>query len=276
MRVLIAILCLSMVAKASLSAGETTIRIATEGAYPPWNATGDDGELEGFEIDLAKDLCQRMNATCEIVGQRWDGMLPALNAGKYDLIMAGMAITEEREQIIDFSDCYAAEAAIFAAKADNALADTFTPADRIDLSEFTADVKGAIGALRQALAGTTVGVHVATTHADFARRYLSDLVDIRYYDTLENLTRDLDTERIDAALSKRAYWQRVGEGETAVDLALIGPDMIGDVFGRGVGAGIRKIDSRLRARVNEAISAALADGTVTRLAEQWFGYDLSC
>ncbi|MGI9419001.1 MAG: transporter substrate-binding domain-containing protein [Geminicoccaceae bacterium] len=276
MRALIAILCLMMAAKAVFGADETTIRIGTEGVYPPWNATGDDGELEGFEIDLANDLCRRMKAACEIVSQRWDGMLPALTTGKYDLIMAGMTITEEREQIIDFSDCYAAEAATFAVRPGDALAETISPADKIDLTSFTPDVKAAISALRQALAGTAVGVHVATTHADFVRRYLGDLVDIRYYDTLENLTRDLGAGRIDAALSARAYWQRVGEGENALDLALIGPDMIGDVFGKGVGAGFRKEDGELRERLNDAIKAALADGTVARLAEQWFGYDLSC
>lgn len=276
MRGVIILLCLSMAAKVVFGAEETTIRIATEGVYPPWNATGDDGQLEGFEIDLANDLCRRMNATCEVVSQRWDGMLPALTTGKFDLIMAGMAITNEREQIIDFSDCYAAETAAFAVRHGHALAGTISPVDRIDLTSFTPDVKAAISALRQALAGTTVGVHVATTHADFVRRYLGDLVDIRYYDTLENLTRDMGGGQIDAALSTRAYWQRLGEDENAVDLALIGPDMIGDVFGRGVGAGLRKDDRELRLRLNDAIEAALADGTVARLAKQWFGYDLSC
>lgn len=276
MREFLATLCLVMAVKVSLGADWSTLKIGTEGRYPPWNATGDNGELEGFEIDLAKDLCRRMNATCEIVNQRWDGMLPALTTGKYDLVMAGMTITDEREQIIDFSACYAAEAAVFAVRPENALAQTITPARRIDLTSFSPEVKAAVNALRQALAGTAVGVQVATTHADFARRYLQDLVDIRYYDTLDNLTLDLDAGRIDAALSSRAYWKRLKEGENAMDLALIGPDMIGDVFGKGVGAGVRKEDSDLRAKLNAAIEAARADGTVARLTKQWFGYDLSC
>jgi octopine/nopaline transport system substrate-binding protein len=265
-----------MVARASLGADGSTIRIGTEGLYPPWNATGDDGELEGFEIDLALDLCRRMDVACEIVRQRWDGMMPALTTGKYDLVMAGMTITEEREQIIDFSACYAADVAAFAVRPDNALAGTITPADRIDLTTFSPEVKVTINALRQALAGTAVGVQVATTHADFLKRYLNDLIDIRYYDTLENLTRDLDAGRIDAALSSRAYWTRLKASENGTDLSLIGPDMIGEVFGRGIGAGLRKEDSELRARLNQAILSALADGTVARLARQWFGYDLSC
>lgn len=276
MRAFLAALCFLMAAKVSIGADQATIRIGTEGLYPPWNATGDDGELQGFEIDLANDLCRRMRVTCEIVRQRWDGMLPALNKGRYDLIMAGLPISEEREQIIDFSVCYAAEVAAFAVKDDNALADTITSAERIDLTRFSSDARAALKALRQALAGTVVGVQVATTHADFVKRYLGDLVEIRQYDTLEKLTRDLDVGRVDAALSSRAYWKRLDDGENRLDLTLIGPDMIGEVFGRGVGVGLRKDDGGLRRQIDVAIEGALADGTIARLSKRWFGYDLSC
>ncbi|MEM7042819.1 MAG: transporter substrate-binding domain-containing protein [Pseudomonadota bacterium] len=276
MRVPLIVLCLVMAAKTGLGADRSTIKIGTEGFYPPWNVVGDGGELEGFEIDLANDLCRRMKVTCDIIGQRWDGMLPALTSGKFDLVMAGMMITQEREQIIDFSACYAADVAAFAVRADHALAQTITPSAKVDLTTFSPEAKAAVTALRQALAGTAVGVQVATTHADFVKSYLGDLVDITYFDTLENLALDLNAQRIDAALSSRAYWMRLAESETGEDLAVIGPDMIGDVFGRGVGIGLRKDDPKLRAQVNNAIEDALADGTVARLARQWFGYDLSC
>ncbi len=276
MRASLILLCLMVAAKASIGADSASIRIGTEGLYPPWNTTSDDGGLEGFEIDLAKDLCGRMKVTCEIVRQRWDGMLPALTTGKYDLVMAGMKITKEREQIIDFSTCYAADIAVFAVREENALAATISPQEKISLSTFSRETKTAINTLRQALAGTSVGVQVATTHADFVRRYLQDLVDIRYYDTVETLTRELGAGRIDAALSSRAYWNRVDEGENDMNLTLIGPDMTGGVFGRGIGAALRKEDRALRSRLNSAINAALADGTVSRLAKRWFGYDLAC
>ena len=99
--------CLGLLA-AGLAAGPAsaqtrTVKIATEGAYAPWNFTGAGGKLEGFEIDLANDLCRRMNVTCEIVAQDWDGIIPALNAKKYDAIMAGMNDTDERRKIISFS-----------------------------------------------------------------------------------------------------------------------------------------------------------------------------
>jgi octopine/nopaline transport system substrate-binding protein len=254
----------------------SSIKIGTDGLYPPWNARTDNGQFEGFEIDLADDLCERMKANCAFVNQRWDGILPALTTGKYDLVMAGIEITSEREKLVDFSTCYAAEVAVFAVRSDNALAGTITPAARVNLTGFSSEAQSSINALRQALAGTTVGVQVATDHADFVKQYLLDLVDVRYFDTLENLTRDLDAGQIDAALSSRGYWQRAMAGEPSLDLALIGPDMMGDVFGRGIGVAFRQQDGDLRAKVNDAIEAARADGTIAELSKRWFGYDLSC
>ena len=93
------------------AAQEKTVKIATEGAYAPWNFTGAGGKLEGFEIDLANDLCARMKVKCEIVAQDWDGIIPALQAKKYDAIMAGMNITDKRLEVINFSHAYAADPA---------------------------------------------------------------------------------------------------------------------------------------------------------------------
>src|SRR3954447_3117329 len=96
-----------LVAASGAAAQERTVKIATEGAYAPWNFTGAGGKLEGFEIDLANDLCNRMKVKCEIVAQDWDGIIPALNAKKYDAIMAAMTITDKRKEVIDFSVPYA-------------------------------------------------------------------------------------------------------------------------------------------------------------------------
>ena len=85
-------------------AQEKTVKIATEGAYAPWNFTSAGGKLEGFEIDLANDLCARMKVKCEIVAQDWDGIIPALQAKKYDAIMAGMSVTPKREEVMSFSE----------------------------------------------------------------------------------------------------------------------------------------------------------------------------
>ena len=105
--VLVALLA-SVAAGPSYAGDWKKIRIATEGAYKPWNFTDSSGKLVGFELDLAADLCKRMGAQCEIVAQAWDGIIPALQAGKYDAIMAGMSITEKRKKVITFSRAYAA------------------------------------------------------------------------------------------------------------------------------------------------------------------------
>jgi octopine/nopaline transport system substrate-binding protein len=253
----------------------TTVRIATEGAYPPWNSTDSSGKLIGFEVDLANDLCRRMQVECEIVAQDWAGIIPALTAGKYDAIMAGMSITEERMEVINFSDSYASEPAYFAVLKDGDLASYQTGLEQANLDEVSQEEQEAIDALKEALEGTTVGVQVATTHANFLDKYMSDAVEIRSYDTQENLDLDLEAGRVDAALASASYWFPLMETEKGADFALIGPGFDGGPFGKGVGAGIRKEDTDLVDMFNKAIAAATADGTINRLAQQWFGYEVA-
>jgi len=261
---------------ASASAEDwSTVRIATEGAYPPWNSTDSSGELIGFELDLAKDLCARMEVKCEIVAQDWEGIIPALQAGKYDVIMAGMSITDERKKVIQFSESYAKTPARFAVLEGSDLADYQSEISRIDLAELEPAEEAAIEDIKGALEGTTVGVQVATTHANFLEAHLGDAVEIRRYDTQENLDLDLQAGRVDAALASMSYWQPLLESDKDVDFALIGPGMTGGPFGEGVGVGIRQEDDELVAMFNQAIAEAKADGTIAELAKEWFGFDAS-
>ena len=251
------------------------VRIATEGAYPPWNATDSSGQLVGFEIDLANDLCRRMEVQCEIVAQDWEGIIPALQAGKYDAIMAAMSITDERKQVITFSEPYADTPAAFAVLKDSDLASYQGPGGRIDLDELDAPTHAAIDDLKQTLDGKTVGVQVATTHQNFLDEYMADVVDVRRYDTQENLDLDLESGRIDAALADLSYWKPLMASEHGKNVVLIGPSMVGGPYGEGIGVGIRQEDADLKDMFNQAIEAAKADGTITELSEQWFGFDAS-
>jgi octopine/nopaline transport system substrate-binding protein len=251
------------------------VRIGTEGAYPPWNYTDSSGQLIGFEIDLAHDFCRRMKVECELVAQDWEGMIPALQAGKYDAIMAGMPITDEREEVIRFSDSYAATPAYFAVRKSSDLARFQSAPKRANLDEVGPTEQAALDALRQAFAGKKVGVQVATPHADFLEEYLGDVVEIRKYDTQENLDLDLQAGRVDVALASMSYWQPLLSSDDGVDLTLIGPGMTGGPFGAGVGVGIRREDAALALMFNKAIAEAKADGTIAERARQWFGFDAS-
>ena len=129
-----------------------SIRIGTEGAYPPWNAKDESGKLIGFEVELANFLCIYMKADCTIVEQDWDGMIPGLIMRKYDAIMAGMSITDERMKTINFSQGYADEVASLAVMKGSPLEGMDTP-KAINLSLGGGDVKKALKTLTAALAG---------------------------------------------------------------------------------------------------------------------------
>lgn len=250
----------------------SSIRIATEGAYAPWNFTNASGELDGFEVELMRDLCERMNAECELVAQAWDGIIPALQAGRYDAIMAGMSITDERRQVISFSRSYATTPAIFVAPRDSELAAAGLPEERIDMTEVSAEEQALLDQLKELVEGLTVGVQTATIHENFLREYIGD-IEIRTYDTQENLDLDLQAGRIDIALADQSGWQPLLEGPSGDDFTRVGPGFSGGIFGEGVGVGIRQADEALVEKFNEAIQSALEDGTVSELAVKWFGFD---
>ncbi len=251
----------------------STIRIATEGAYAPWNFTTSDGQLAGFEIDLMHDLCERMNAECELVAQAWDGIIPALQAGRYDAIMAGMSITDARKEVISFSRAYVNTPGRFVVTKDSPFADFTTEVEYIQMDEVDDAEQAAIDAVVETFRGNVIGVQTATTHENFLRQYLGADAEIRSYDTQENLDLDLQAGRIDAALASMGYWVPLLESDAGQDLTMVGPSFVGGVFGAGVGVGIRQADTALVEKFDQAITAALEDGTISALAEQWFGFD---
>ena len=128
-----------------------TVKIATEGAYAPWNFTGAGGKLEGFEIDLANDLCGRMKVKCEIVAQDWDGIIPALQSKKYDAIMAGMSITDERKKVIDFSVPYANSPNSFVVPKNSPLATMPGTGQALSLTAQAAEAEKVIEGIKTAL-----------------------------------------------------------------------------------------------------------------------------
>ena len=250
------------------------IKIGTEGAYPPWNGMNAAGELEGAEIDLVFDLCARMNAECELVAQDWDGIIPALQNGKYDAIIAGMSITKERMKVINFSQGYANEPASFSVLKSSPLS-ALEHSGKVNMDVLDATSEGLLASLKSTLNGATVGVQGATTHENFVKQFLGDSVTMKSYDTQENLELDLSVGRIDAALSDQGSMEKFMESDNGKDIIFIGPGLGGGPFGEGVGVGLRKRDTDLLKMFNSAIDAARADGTLAEHFTKWFGKDIS-
>lgn len=262
-------------ASAPASAKEwTQLRIATEGAFPPYNMHGPDGKLIGFEIDLANDLCARMKVKCEVVAQDWDGILPGLNAGKYDAIMAAMSITPKRMEVIAFSLPYAASPTVFATTKGTGLAGLPGDGVRVDLGD-AATAKTAVDAMRDKLKGKSVGVQVSTIQADFLNTYFKGVVDIRTYKTSDEFFLDLGAGRVDAVLAAAANIKAVMDTPDGKDIAFTGPMFAGGPIGMGSGIGLRKADEDLQGMFNTALKGAAADGTLARLSLQWFKIDLT-
>ena len=90
----------------SQTAAAEWLRFGIDGNYPPFASFGRDGQLQGFDVDIANALCDAMQRQCLIVPQDWDGLIPALNANKFDAILSSMSITAERRKAVDFTDRY--------------------------------------------------------------------------------------------------------------------------------------------------------------------------
>ena len=249
------------------------IKIGTEGAYPPWNSKDSAGNLIGFEVELANELCKIMKHDCTIVEQDWDGMIPALVSRKFDAIMAGMSITGERMKTINFSQGYADEVASLAVM-KGSKNEGLKTMSAINLSEVSADEQATLDVLTKAFKGKTIGVQTATIHQNFLESGLMGNVKIRTYKTQDEVNLDLSAGRIDAALAAAVAFTDYAE-KSGKEVVLTGPTFAGGDFGNGVGVGIRKGDSKLLNDFNAAIDKARDDGIISKLAIKHFGFDAS-
>ena len=256
-----------------LSANAGSIKIGTEGAYPPWNSKDAAGNLNGFEVDLAKALCEIMSHNCTIVEQDWDGMIPALTSKKFDAIMAGMSITSERLKTINFSQGYADEVASLAVMKGSSIENINAP-EGINLNIGGSDVDKALKTLTSSLSGKTVCTQIGTIHQNFLESGDVGKIKLKTYKTQDEVNLDLTNGRCDVALAAAVAFTDYAEksGEAVV---LTGPTFSGGAFGNGVGVGIRKGDSKLLNEFNAAIDKARDDGIISKLAIKWFGFDAS-
>lgn len=273
-RIWLAAAALALAAAGTAPASARTVTIALEGAYEPWNLTKPDGTLDGFEPELAKDLCARAKLDCKLIAQDWDGMMTSLKAGKFDVIMDALSITPERQQEIAFSVPYANTPAGFAALKTGALANLPGTGTTVKFSASAPD-KATVDGLRKALKGKSIGIQTATVYSKFIYDNFQDIATIREYKTSAEHDLDLVAGRIDAAFDDATYFTSAFAKPENADLAMTGPEIGGTVWGEGEALGLRKDDTELKAKFDEAIKAALADGTVKKLALKWFKLDVS-
>lgn len=230
--------------------GEESLLIGTEGAYPPFNSLTAAGELVGFDIDIAKALCLRMKAECDFVAVDWDGLVPALQAGRIDVIMASLTINEERRKHVLFTRKYYATPLSIVARKDAAPATT-------EPTEF---------------AGMTLGVQAATWQADYAAStFAASGAELKLYPSQTEVMLDLANGRLDAVLSDRIQlldWMKTDGSQCCA--------MVGDVPGTAAEAGIavRLDDIGLRDRLQGALDAIRADGTYDSIRKRYFDFDI--
>ena len=274
-KILIYLLSIGIFGFASI-ANSQTIRIGTEGAYPPWNNLNSAGELEGAEIDFGNEACKRMGVTCEWVTQDWDGIIPALLQGKYDIIIAGMSITEERKEKVNFTTGYMTDGARFAVLKNSGLANlNIAGMAKVNLNNAGGKEQAAIGQLIAAMDGKTVCVQSSTIHQNFLEKHMSGAVDVKLYQAVDDHNLDLAAGRCDAVLADVGSIIDFMESDGGVDVAFTGPTFSGGVFGDGVGGAVRKEDTDILEMWNAAITEMSKDGTTAEITKEWFGRDIS-
>jgi polar amino acid transport system substrate-binding protein len=217
-------------------AAAQTVRLGTEGAYPPYNFIDDAGNVAGFERELGDELCKRAGLTCEWVTNDWDSIIPNLQSGNYDVIIAGMSITEEREKVVDFSENYIppADSAYMGLAAD-------------------ADIKGGV-----------VSAQVGTIQAGYVAESGATLLEFATPDETVAAVRNGEAVAVFADLDYLAPFVNESNGELT---------FVGDTvpLGDGVGMAFRDSDDALREKFNAAIKSMKEDGTLNPLIEKHFG-----
>ena len=238
------LITLLLLALATAPALADKLRIGTEGAYPPFNMIDKQGQVAGFDIDIANALCERMGAECVFVTQDWDGIIPGLMARKYDAIVASMSITDERKRAVAFTNPYYSNSLSLIAK-NGATIDTAK------------------------LGNYSLGAQRATIAADYAIGLVGD--DAKLYDTQENAYLDLGSGRIDVLVTDTlpGYdWLQSPQGK---GFAFVGDKI--DIDDK-IGIALRKNDDGLRQRFNAALKAIVDDGTYAEINAKYFPFSI--
>ncbi len=230
------------------ASAQNVVRIANETATPPFNFVDGDGNIQGFDVEIAAALCEVMGVEKVDVIQDWDGMIPGLIAKKFDAIISDMSITEKRLKMVNFSQSYFDEQGLFLSRKGE---------------EFDFSVEG--------MKGKRVAVQRATTFANYIKGVYGSSVDIKYYETPANQILDLLSERVDLILAADVFVHRTMQSENGAKLAITGSPVTDKKYiGHGVGIALRKQDTELLDSFNKALDTIKANGTYDEIYNKWF------
>ena len=230
---ILATTAIALTSTMALADAHSVVRMGTEGAYAPWNFINDAGEVDGFERELGDELCSRAEMTCEWVTNEWDSIIPNLTSGNYDTIIAGMSITAERAELIDFTQPY-------------------TPADPSSYLALDADLD---------IEGAIVAAQTGTIQASFIADQGWTVVE---FSTLEETIAAVSNGEADAVLADKSVLVAALEGHS--DLVMLARE---ESIGGGVGMGLRQSDTELRDTFDAAIQSMKDDGSLNTLIGKW-------
>ncbi|PBB43754.1 amino acid ABC transporter substrate-binding protein [Mesorhizobium sp. WSM3866] len=221
-------------------------------AYPPFFTKDPSGKWVGWEIELMDAVCAEMKETCSVVDMSWDGLIPGLQAKKFDVIWSSMSITDERKQTIDFTDKY-----------------YNTPSKLIGAKD------GTTGASPDDVSGKTIGIQVSTIQSEYYKKYFADKASEKTYTTLDEAFQDLAAGRIDYVFGDSIPLSELLKSdfgkECCKDMGNVKDDPA--ILGSGIGGGLRKGDQALREKLNAAITAVRANGKYAEISKKYFDFD---
>lgn len=246
----ITVLALAVAAAVGLSPAALAEQVKIGmGAFPapPFFAPDASGKFSGWEVDIANAICADQKLDCTITGISWDGLIPALASGQVDAIMSSLSITPKRQQVIDFSDKYYNSPIVL-----------------------TAAKTAKLDATPEGLAGKIIGLPVSTAQETYAKKYFTKST-IKTYKTFDETLQDLAAGRIDATMAEVPFIEmfvETGAGACCEIKGKVKPDV--DIFGPGVGAGVRKGDTVLRDKINQGIGNIRSNGIYDRISSKYF------
>lgn len=232
-KIMTSVLALGLSAGTAFAAAHDVVRLGTEGAYAPYNFINDAGEIDGFERELGDELCQRAELTCEWVTNDWDSIIPNLISGNYDAIIAGMSVTDERKEKIDFTAEY-------------------TLPSPSSFAAASADIDVTAGA---------VAAQVNTIQASYL---VENGIQLLEFATPEETIAAVRNGEADAVLSDKDFLEAIVAEDA--ELSFAGDDVY---IGGGIGMGVRKSDTELRDKFSAAIESMKADGSLNALITKW-------